>query len=135
MVVRTNGAPAQGFWFSADVRTLTIVSTNGDFLEDLTVRTTDPREADVVNSGLEQLIEAVQTRCTVIALNVTNATTVQLIVDYANAFTAGNTETDSGTVEEEIGNAIDAISAPVNLSSTTVDTFAGFAAAAAGTAV
>jgi len=133
MVTRTNGAPRQGFWFSADVRVLTIVSTNGDFLTDLTVTSTDPRQADVVNSGLEQVIEAVQTRCTVIAMNVTNATTVQFIVDYANAFTAGNTETDSGSVEEEIANAIDAVSSPVDLSSTTLDTFGGFTGAASGT--
>ena len=135
MVTRTNGAPEQGFWFSQDVRTIVITATNGDFLEDLTVKTTDPREADIPNSGLEQLIEVVQTRATVIGLSVASATEVHLLVDYANAYTAGNTEADSGSVEEEIANAIDAIGSPVDLSSTTVDTFDGFAAAALGTPV
>ena len=132
MVVRTNGAPRQGVWFSADVRVLTITTDNSAWLADLTVVTTDPRQADVVNSGLEQVIEAVQTRCTVIGVTAIDADTLHLLVDYANAFTAGATEGDAGSVEEEVGDAIDAISSPA-FANTTVDTFDGFAGATNGT--
>ena len=126
MVTRVNGAPAQGFYFSKDVRTLTVVATNGDFVNDLQVKTTDPRQADVVNSGLEQALEAIATRATIIGLTVVNATTFHVLVDYANAFTAGNTEADAGTVEAALAADINAITAPINYANATVNTFAGF---------
>jgi len=119
MVTKINGLPTRGFWFSKDVKTVTVVSTGGDFIDD----------ADGVNgvdSALEQVLEVLQTRATVIALSITNATTIQVIVDYANAFTAGLTEATSGSVEEEVSVAIDLIA---GLSSTTVDTFDGFVGA------
>ena len=123
MVTRVNGAPAQGFYFSKDVRTLTVVATGGDFVNDLQVKTTDPRQADVINSTLEVVIEAIATRATVIGLTVVNATTAHVMVDYANAFTAGLTEATVGSVEEEISDLIDA---DARLSVSTVDTFDGF---------
>jgi len=86
MVVRIKGAPRQGVWFSADVRFLDLTVTNGDFVNDLTIVTTDPRQADVVNSTLEVVIEAVATRGTVIGVTVEDATHVNLMVDYAQAY-------------------------------------------------
>jgi hypothetical protein len=124
MVTRINGAPDQGFYFSKDVRTLTIVATGGDFVNDLTVKTTQPHQAAVVNSTLEVTLEAVATRATVIGLTVVNATTCHVLVDYANAFTAGQTETDDPSVEKEIA---DLINLDSRLSATTLDTFSGFA--------
>lgn len=126
MVTRTNGAPAQGFYFSKDVRTVTVVATGGDFVNDLTVAATGStdRQADVVNSTLEVVLEALATRGTVIGLTVVNATTCHVMLDYANAFTAGLTETDAGSVEAEIKGLIDADS---RLSASTVDSFDGFA--------
>lgn len=130
MVTRVHGAPRQGMWFSADVRVLTITATNGAFLADLTAA--DP-DVDLPNSGLEQVLEAVATRATIIGLTVEDATTLHVMVDYANAFTAGNTEADADTIEEEVAAAINAIDAPVDLSDATVDTFDGFAGLALGT--
>lgn len=97
MVVRTNGAPRQGVWFSADVRFLDFTVTNGDFVNDLTVTTTDPRQADVVNSTLEVVLEAIASRGTVIALTVVDATNASVIVDYAQAYDPAN---------EGLGNAV-----------------------------
>ena len=132
MVVRTNGAPRQGVWFSADVRFVTITTDNSAWLADLTVTTTDPRQADAVNSGLEQTLEVLATRATVIGFTAIDADTLHVMLDYANAFTAGLTEGSSGSVEEEVGAAIDAITSPA-FANTTVDTFDGFAAATNGT--
>ena len=126
MVDRVNGAPEQGVWFSKDVKFLTVTATGGAFLADLTA----VGQADVVNSGLEQVLEAVATRGTVIGMSVADATTVHLMVDYANAFTAGNTEATGDSVEEEVAALINEIA---GLSGATVDTFEGFTAAALGT--
>ena len=90
MVVRISGAPRQGVWFSADVRFLDFTVTNGDFINDLTVTSTDPRQADVVNSTLEVVLEAIATRGTVIGLTVVDATNASVIVDYAQAYDPAN---------------------------------------------
>ena len=125
MVTRINGAPEQGFYFSKDVRVITVDAvTGGDFVNDLTVKTTQPHQAAVVNSTLEVVLEAIATRATVIGLTVVDANTCHVMVDYANAFTAGLSETDAGSVEAEIAGLINADS---RLSTATVDTFSGFA--------
>ncbi len=111
MVVRTNGAPRQGVWFSADVRFVTVTVTNGDFINDLTVVTTDPRQADVVNSTLEVVLEALATRGTVIGLTVTGATVASVIVDYAGAYDPANEGLGNAAVidvEAEVTALVDA---------------------------
>ena len=99
MATRVNGSPKEGVWFSSDVRFLTVVATGGTFADDLA--------NEVVNSNLEMTLEAIATRATVIGLNVTNATTLQVMVDYAQAFD------DSAVVTEVQGliNAVPALSA------------------------
>ncbi len=134
MVVRTNGAPRQGVWFSAEVRFVQLTVTGGDFLADLTVVTTDPRQADVVDSGLEQVIEVLQTRGTVIGLSVASATVSEFIVDYGQAIDplAGSALGNQAqiNVEAELETAINAIS---GFSSAALVVERGFAAAAEGT--
>jgi len=136
MVVRTNGAPRQGVWFSADVRFVQVTVTGGDFLADLTVTSTDPRQADVVDSGLEQVIEILQTRGTVIGLTVASATVSQFIVDYGQAIDplAGSPLGNQAQVdvEAELEAQIDAIS---GFSSAALVVERGFSAAAEGTPV
>lgn len=126
MVTRINGAPAQGVFFSKDVRFLSVTATNGDFLADLQVKTTDPRQADVINSGLEQALEAVATRGTIIGISVASATVVQVIVDYAQAY-------DDAAVVTEVQDLIDLVAAPVDLLSAAIVVNSGFATAALGT--
>ena len=126
MVDRIKGGPDQGFWFSADVRVLTITTDNSDWLADLLAPPAG------VNSGLEQVLEAVSVRATVIGVTAIDDDVLHVLVDYANAFTAGNTESDAGTIEEEVGDAIDAITSPA-FANTTLDTFDGFAGATNGT--
>jgi len=134
MVVRTNGAPRQGVWFSADVRFVQVTTTGATFLTDLTVTTTDPRQADIVNSDLEQVLEILATRGNVIALSVASDTVIQTMVDYGQAIdplagsALGNqTQID---VEAELEGAIDAIA---GLSATAIVVEEGFAAATVGT--
>lgn len=134
MITRAAGAPRQGFWFGSDIRTIFIDATNGTFLTDLTVTSTDPRQADAPNSGLEQVIEVIQTRCTIIGMNVTAEKTVEFLVDYAHAFTVGNTENSVGSIEEEITDAITAIDIP-DLNGTEIAVFDGFISASLGTPV
>lgn len=133
MITRAAGAPRQGFWFGSNILTIFIDATNGTFLTDLTVTSTDPRQADSVNSALEQVIEVIQTRCTIIGMNVTDQKTIEFLVDYAHAFTVGNNEFSVGSVEEEITNAITAIDTPVDLNGTEILVFDGFRAGALGT--
>ncbi len=131
MVVRTNGAPRQGVWFSADVRFVQLTVTGGDFVNDLTIVTSDPRQADVVNSGLEQVIEILQTRGTVIGLSVASATVSQFIVDYGQAIDplAGSAlgNQTAQNIASELETAIDAIS---GFSSAALVVEEGFAQAA-----
>lgn len=124
MVERVHGAPKQGFYFGAGIKTLQITATGGTFLTDLTAT----GQADAVNSGLEQVIEAVQTRASVIAVSVASETVVHLMVDYANAF--GATDDAIGL---EVEGLINAIAVP-DLSAAAVVVNGGFASAALGTA-
>jgi len=126
MVTRVNGGPEQGFYFSKDVRVLTITTDLSDWLADLLAPPAG------VNSGLEQVLEAVATRATVIGVTAIDDDTLHVMVDYANAFTAGNTEMTANSIEAELAAAINAIATP-NFANTTVDTFDGFAGATNGT--
>ncbi len=140
MVVRTNGAPRQGVWFSADVRFVDVTVTNGDFLADLQVTTTDPRQADVVNSTLEVVIEALETRGTVIGVTVTAATTLAVIIDYGQAYEpafqglGGSATID---VEAEVTALVDAHDgtgdSPADLTLTNMTIFEGFTGNVLGT--
>ncbi len=123
MVERVHGAPKQGFYFSGNVKTLSVTATGGTFLTDLTAS----GQADAVNSGLEQVIEAIQTRASVIAVSVASETVVHLMVDYANAF--GATDDAIGLEIEALINAI----ATPDLSAAAVVVNGGFATAALGT--
>jgi hypothetical protein len=135
MVTRISGAPAQGFWFGADILTVFIDATNGTFLTDLTVTSTDPRQADAPGSGLEQVVEVMQRRCTVIGMNVTAEKTIEFLIGYGHGFTVGNTENTVGSLEEEIADAITAIDTPTDLNGTEIAVFDGFIAASLGTPV
>lgn len=121
MVTRVNGAPRQGVWFSADVRFINVTSTNGgtSFLTELD----DSPTAGGVNGKLEQAIEALKTRGTVIGLNVTGASTFSVIVDYAQAY-------DDADVVTEVQALIDAIT---DLSVSGLAVTEGFGGAALGT--
>ena len=133
MVTRVNGARLQGVWFSKDVRFIGVTCTNGgtSFLTELG----DSPTAGGVNGKLEQAIEAIETRGTVIGLNVSGANTFDVIVDYAQAYDGATTALGQGTLTDaaviaEVEALIDGIT-DLSVSGLTVQT--GFAAAAAGT--
>lgn len=137
MISRINGAPRQGYWFSADVRIVTVTVTNGDFVNDLTVISTDPRQADVVDSTLEVVLEAISDRGTIIGVSVIDATNVAVMVDYAQAYDpaieglAGQAVIDveaeviaAISLHEGVGNS------PADLTATALTILDGFAGAA-----
>lgn len=136
MVVRTNGAPRQGMWFSADVVVVDVSAVTGStFLTDLTRTDLDPRQADIVNSHLEQAIEAIAARGTVIGLTVLTDAAFSVLVDYGQGYdpdtvTLGNQT--SQDIDAEITAAINAIA---GLSTAAVATLRGFTGNALGTAV
>ncbi len=135
MVVRVNGAPRQGLWFSAGVRVVTITVDNSAWLADLTVVSTDPRQADVINSGLEQTLEVLATRGTVIGFTAVDADDLHVMVDYGQAYdpdsvTLGNQVAQD--IDAEITAAINAITSPA-FANATVDVFDGFTGVANGT--
>ena len=88
MVTRIHGAPRQGVYFSKDVRFLGVNIGTGTtaFLTDLQVTSTDPRQADVVNSDLEIALELISTRGNVIGLTVVDDDNFNVILDYAQAY-------------------------------------------------
>lgn len=139
MVTRTNGAPRQGVWFSADVRLVSVTVDTTTFLTDLTVAatgTTD-RQADVPNSVLEQVIEVLQTRGTVVGMTVETASIAHFMVDYGQAIDplAGSSlgNQTAQNIEAELENAIIAIDAPANVTTCAVAVFDGFQGVAQGT--
>ena len=84
MVDRVNGFPQEGLWFSADVVFATLTVTGMTAQTDV--------DTPTVNSSLEKVIEAVQTRATVVGLRVTSETVIQLILDFGQAYgTSGTT--------------------------------------------
>jgi len=119
MVDRVHGASEQGVWVEQDVRFLQITSDLSDWIEQ-----TAPVAG--VLGGTQQVLDAIGQRCTVLGVTYGSADDLWVMVGYANAFTAGNTNTDTGTVEEELAADIDALTAPINYANTTVATFAGF---------
>jgi hypothetical protein len=135
MVTRINGAPRQGVWFSADVRFVSVTVTGSTtFLSDLTVTSTDPRQADVVNSDLEQVAEILSTRGTVIGLTVESDLIAHFMVDYAQAYDPDNVVLGGQAAQDvnaEVDAAIVAIGATVT--SVVVATLAGFEGLAQGT--
>ena len=82
-----------------------------------------------VDSDLEKAVEAVATRGTVIGVNVTSDTVIELMVDYAGAFTVGNTEATPLSVELEVTDAIIANSGATDCA---IAVFAGFGGALPG---
>ncbi len=135
MATRIHGAPVQGFWFSADILVVFLDITNGTFLTDLTVTSTNPRQADAPGSGLEQVVEIMQRRSTIIGMNVTAEKTIEFLIGYGHGFTVGNTQDTVGSLEEEIADAISAIDTPTDLNGPEIVVFDGFAGASLGTPV
>ena len=135
MVTRVNGAPRQGVWFSSDVAFISVTVTGTTtFLSDLTITSTDPREADVVNSDLEQVIEVLSTRGTVIGMTVQTDLIAHFIVDYGQAFDPDNVDLGGQTAQDinaEIDAALVAIGATVTTVIVAVER--GFAPLALGT--
>ena len=120
MVTKVNGLPERGFWFSKDVATLNITTTGGDFVND----------ADGVNgvdSVLEQIIELVQARGTVIAISIAGAADLNLMVDYAQAFTVEANDPLGGgaanTVEADLETAINGLAGQSVAAVTVADGF------------
>ena len=81
MVTQVNGSTKAGLWFSADVRfaTVTVAGGTPDFID-------DEAGTNGVNTELDSVIEALETRGTVIGLTVTAAGVLDVIVDYAQAY-------------------------------------------------
>ena len=135
MVTRVNGAPRQGVYFSKDVKFMTISNTNATFLTDLQVTTTDPRQADVVNSDLEIALELVAQRATIIAVHVggangTTTTDVEVMLDYANAYPVDAAATaGTATLVEVLAGEIDT----AITGTTTITVAEGFFPATPGT--
>jgi hypothetical protein len=78
MVIPAAQSPEEGLWFSADVVFATLTVSGAAFQVDI--------DTPTVGSSLDLVLEAVQTRGTVIGLRVTSATVVQLLIDYAQAY-------------------------------------------------
>jgi hypothetical protein len=130
MVTRINGAPAQGVFFSKDVRFVSVTVGTGtvDFEADLTVTSTSPRQADVVNSELEQVLELLATRGTIIGVSVVSGgAAVNVMVDYAQAF---DDAAVVAALEDEMDNTNNQIG---DWTGVTIAVQEGFAAAALGT--
>ena len=134
MVTRIHGAPRQGVYFSKDVRFLGVNIGTGTtaFLTDLQVTSTDPRQADVVNSDLEIALELISTRGNVIGLTVVDDDNFNVILDYAQAY-------DDAAVVAEVTALIDAYdgSTPgldvADLTATAFTVLEGFGGIALGT--
>lgn len=120
MIDRINGKIVEGVWFSQDVVFATLTVTGLTALVDLAAT-----GAAAVGSDLEQIVELLEQRGTVIGLHANGETTVQLILDYGQAFgssgsTVGN---QSGTdVLTEVETQIDAISGLSSAAFTNVGT-------------
>jgi hypothetical protein len=123
MVTKVNGYPQRGFWFSADVATLNITTTGGDFIND----------ADGVNgadSVLEEICELVSAHGTIIALSLAGAADLNLMVDYAQAFATDGTTIGgqtASTIETDLETAINGLAGQSAAAVTIQD---GFTAAA-----
>jgi len=134
MVTRINGAVRQGVWFSADVRFVGLVVDTSTYLSDLTVTTTDPRQADVVNSDLEIALEAIAARGTLIGVTVEDANTVHCIVDYGQAVDPLAGSSLGGQTAQDIEAEIEAaVIANTTATTAAITVFNGFSGLAQGT--
>ena len=114
MVVRVNGSPQQGLWFEQDVRILQITTDASDWIEQAGV-----------DGGTEQVLELIAERCTILGVTFGSADDLWVMCGYANAYTVGNTQATSGSVEEALAAGINLIATP-NYANTTVAVLAGF---------
>lgn len=126
-VSRVHGYIQQGVWFSKDIRFVEVSATGATFLTDLvTDNSVSAQMTEAVNSGLEQVVELMEQRGTVLGISVVDATHVWLMVGYASgAF-------DDATVITALEAQVNAISG-YSAAAVTVET--GFAGAALGVAV
>lgn len=126
MVVRIKGAVREGFWFSADVLVATLTVTNGGagFLVDLAAAGT----LAGVDSELEQIIEAIQARGTVIGLHASGEAVLQVMIDYGQGFVgAGAGPIGQGQITDaqfltEIEAAVDGVANISNAAFTNIGT-------------
>ena len=141
MVTRINGSVRQGIFFSKDIRIVRVNVGTGTatFLADLVLesdlavsgtgegRGVTQRLA-AVGSELEQVVELIATRGTPIGVNVFDATNVDIMVDYAQAFddaaVLAALEDEMDDTENQIG----------DWTVVTVSALAGFTGRALGTA-
>lgn len=93
MVVRVQGGPQEGLWFSANVVFAELVVTGATFVTDLAGGDDSgtPPVGDEVNSSLEVVLEAVETRGTVIGVDLESETVVHLLIDYGQAYGTSGT--------------------------------------------
>lgn len=136
MVTRINGAPAQGVFFSKDVRFVSVTIDTGTtaFLTDLTVTTTSPRQADAPNSDLEQIVEIMSQRGSVIGMTVASDSVVHFMVDYGQAIDPLAGTAIGGQTAQGVGAALELeIEALATVTAATIAVQQGFAPAALGT--
>jgi len=120
MVTRVNGAPAQGVWVERDVRFLQLTAVGSDFLDYATL-------PEGVNSSLEQVLEIIATRATLLGLTVVSDTVIQVMCGYANAL-------DDAVVQQELEDAIIAdVDSPDDITAAVIVVSSGFAQATPGT--
>ncbi len=123
MVVRVKGAVREGLWFSADVVFATLTVTNGGagFLVDLAAAGT----AAGVDSELEQVIEAIQTRGSVVGLHATGEAVIQVIIDYGQAYRSSGSTVGNQVATDvltEVEAAVDGVANITNAAFTNVGT-------------
>ena len=111
MVTRVNGFPQEGVWFSSDVVFATLTVTGMTAQTDV--------DTPTVNSSLEKVIEAVETRGTVIGLRVTSETVIELIIDYAQAYATSSTTIGNQAATDVLTEVEALIDADAGLSSAT----------------
>lgn len=82
MTTKVHGKIKQGMWFSKDARVvkLSIGTGTTNFLADLTAI-----DAGTQGTDLEEVVQMLATRSTIIGLTVFNETDIHVLVDYANA--------------------------------------------------
>ena len=114
MVDRVKGTVQEGLWFSADAIFATLTVTGATYLADLALS-----GAAAVGSDLEQTIEILEQRGTVLGFFVDAETVVQVILDYGQALGSSGT-TLGNQVANDVLTALEA----------DIDAIAGLSAAA-----
>ena len=150
MVTRINGSVRQGVFFSKDVKFMTLSCTGATFLADLVLDSDtavtpgvgSTQRIAAVGSALEQVVEIVAQRATVIGVHVGGAngsttTDVELMLDYAGAYPVGTDASDvgvdGGTILEQLQFDITAIDSPTDITAVAVTVAEGFFPATPGT--